>query len=166
MISERRSSLNLLVFELASRRFAIAASAVREVVALVAITPLPKAPPVVEGLVNYHGDIIPALDIRHRFGLPSAPLVPEHHLVIAAVGDRVAALRVDRATELLEIPLDSIDRSAHSITGVEYVDGVVALPDGLLVIHDLDRFLSLEEVAQLDGLLHEALDSPVASRPV
>jgi purine-binding chemotaxis protein CheW len=143
--------VQLLTFDLSGRRFALPASAVREVTRAVAITALPKAPPIVEGVINVRGTVVPMLDIRQRFGLPPASVAPEQHLLIAQAGGRVVALRVDRAVDLVSVDEAAIESAARVVPGVEYVAGIAKLPDGLIVIHDLERFLSLEEAGQLDA---------------
>lgn len=139
----------LLTFDVGGRRFAVAAAAVREITLAVATTPLPKAPPIVEGVIDVHGTLVPVLDIRRRFGLPPIPVAPEHHLLIAQAGRRVVALRVDHAIDLVSVNEDAIESAARVVPGVEFVAGIVKLPDGLTLIHDLDRFLSLEEAGQV-----------------
>jgi len=143
----------LLTFDLSGRRFALPASAVREVTRAVAIAPLPKAPPIVEGVINVRGIVVPMLDIRQRFGLSPTPVAPEQHLLIAQAGSRVVALRVDRAVDLVSVDEAAIESGARVVPGVEYVAGIAKLQDGLIVIHDLERFLSLEEAGQVDAAM-------------
>lgn len=144
------STQQLLTFEVGASRFALPARLLHEVVRAVAIAPLPKAPPIVEGVINVRGTVVPMLDIRQRFGLSPTPVAPEQHVLIAQSGGRVVALRVDRAVDLVSVDDAAIESAARVVPGVEYVAGIAKLPDGLIVIHDLERFLSLEEAGQLD----------------
>lgn len=155
--------VQLLTFDLSGRRFALPASAVREVVRAVAIAPLPKAPPIVEGVINVRGTLVPMLDIRQRFGLSPAPVAPEQHLLIAQAGSRVVALRVDRAADLVSVEEEAIESAARVVPGIEYVAGIAKLPDGVLVIHDLERFLSLDDAKRLDAAMPAT--PQVGSRP-
>lgn len=139
------STHQLLTFEVGVSRFALPAGLVREVVRAVAIAALPKAPPIVEGVINFRGTLVPVLDVRQRFSIAPAPLAPEQHLIIAQAGTRLVALRVDRALDLVVVDEDAVESAARVAPGTEYVAGIAKLPDGLLVIHDLDRFLSLDE---------------------
>ena len=141
----------LLVFRLDAERFAIRGACVREVVRAVAVTPLPDAPQVVEGVINYRGHAAPVLDVRARFGLPERPLDPIQHFILAHAGPRLVALRVDRALDVVEVPADAIESGAKVAPGSRHTEGVARLPDGLLVIHDLEGFLSLDEGILLDG---------------
>ena len=78
----------LLTFEIADRRFALPARLVQEVVRAVAFSPLPKSPPIIEGVINYRGTLVPVLGTRQRFGLAPLPLAPDQHLLVAVLGTR------------------------------------------------------------------------------
>lgn len=91
------------------------------------------------------GTLLAVLDIRQRFKLAASPLAPTDHLIIADAGPRTVALRVDRVLELVNVPSEDIQPAAETIPGAGLVAGIAKLPDGVLVIHDLDRFLSLDE---------------------
>lgn len=145
----------LLAFALHGNRFAVPGRCVHEVVRSVAVAPLPGAPEVVEGVINYRGRLVPVLDVRSRFGFPPRPLDPTQHFVLADAGPRLVALRVDRALELLEVPAGDIESAASVAPGTRHAGGVARLPDGLVVIHDLERFLSLDEGEALDASLGE-----------
>ncbi len=117
----------------------------------VAIAALPKALPIVEGIINFRGTLVPVLDIRQRFGLPPAPISSEQHFIIAKADSRLVALRADRALDMVAVDEDAIESASRVVPGTEYVAGIARLTDGLLVIHDLERFLSFEEAGQVDA---------------
>ncbi len=145
--------LLMLRFDVAGRRLALPGHLVREVTLAVAISALPSAPPIIEGVINVRGLLVPVLDIRRRFRVPARALTPDQHFLIADAGARVVALRVDRVVDVLEIPRDAIEPVAPIAPGAEHVAGLVRLTDGLLVIHDLEAFLSLEEAGRVDAAL-------------
>jgi purine-binding chemotaxis protein CheW len=123
----------------------------------VAVAPLPRAPPIVEGVINVRGALVPVLDIRQRFGLAPQPLALDQHLIIAQSGSRVVALRVDRALDLVDVEENAIESAATLTPGAKYVTGIARLPDGVLVIHDLERFLSLDEARGVDDAVAERM---------
>lgn len=149
--------LELLVFDVGDRRLALRARDVHEVIRAVAIAPLPKAPPVVEGVINVRGTLMPVLDLRKRFGLPPVPITPEQHFILARAGPRPVALRVDRALDLTIVPEDAVESATRVVPRAEYVAGLARLADGVLVIHDLERFLSLDEEQQVDAAVVGAM---------
>lgn len=146
----------LLTFAVENNRLALMARDVQEVVRAVATAPLPGAPEPVVGVINVRGTLVPVLDIRARFGWTTTPLALEQHFILARAGPRLVALWVDRALELLEVATEAITAPDEVVPGARYVGGVVRLADGVLVIHDLARFLSLDEAHELDSVLATA----------
>ncbi|PTL83513.1 chemotaxis protein CheW [Vitiosangium sp. GDMCC 1.1324] len=145
----------VLLFSLEGQRYALPVEDVRELVRAVRLTPLPRAPAVVEGLLDLRGELLPVLDMRRRFRLPARPLSSEDHLVVAQAGPRRVALRVDRAEGLLALEPSAIDRTPAELPGVGYVAGALKLPDGLVLLHDLRTFLSAAEALALEEALAE-----------
>jgi purine-binding chemotaxis protein CheW len=129
---------------------------VRELVRAVAITPLPAAPAVIEGVVNVRGRVLPVLDVRARFHLPARSLDPSDQFIVASAGPRGVILRVDRATHLALVDEASVQPPETLGPSAAYVAGVAKLDGGLVLIHDLATFLSAAEAASLD----EALRAP------
>ena len=136
---------NLVVFNLDSQLYALALSTVERAVRMVEITPLPRAPEIVLGVVNIQGRIIPVLNLRKRFRLPERRAGVGDQLLIARTSRRAVSLVVDAVCGVIECPEQGAIAPATIVPGLEYVTGVVKLSDGMLFIHDLDEFLSLEE---------------------
>lgn len=150
------SPIEILTFDLDRRVFGLPAGIVLEITRLPHAAALPKAPPIIEGVINLRGRLVPVLDLRQRFGLPSRAASLDQHLVVARAGNRVVALRVDRATDLVRVDDSAIEPPGTVAPGVEYTAGLARLPGGVLVIQDLDRFLALDEGRQVDHALADA----------
>jgi purine-binding chemotaxis protein CheW len=146
----------VLIFEIGGQRYGLPAADVQELVRAVALTRLPTAPPVVEGLINLRGTLVPVLDIRARFHLPGRPIEPSDHLVIARAAGRLVALRVDRALELARLQDGDVESAEGVMPGVDYLAHVAKLPSGLVLIYDLQNFLSQAEALALDKALPAA----------
>jgi purine-binding chemotaxis protein CheW len=145
-----------LSFELAGSHYALLMSYVHEVVRAVAIQPLEHAPTVVSGVFNLRGQVIPVIDMRRRLGLEPKPVSPEDFFLVVDVGRHRVALHVDRALDLLEVTPTPIEQIAPAPYESVYVAGVVPTSDGVLLIHDLPRFLSHLEAMQLSHALAES----------
>ncbi len=143
----------LLIFTLDDYKYAVSLSSVEKVVRLVEVTPLPKAPEIVAGVINLQGRVIPVLDVRARFGLPKRTMRLGDQLVIARTSSRAVAIVVDEACGVVECPAHGAVSAKEIVPGMEYVTGVVKLPDGMLFIHNLDEFLSLEEEETLEAAI-------------
>jgi purine-binding chemotaxis protein CheW len=158
------ASVALLTVEVAGQRCALLASDVVEIQRAVAVARLPRCPAIVEGAINVRGRLVPVLDVRSRFGLPAEPLAPSNHFVLVRLGGaqaggievHVAAIRVDRALDLVSVRRDRIDDARSAVPGVEFVGGIAKLDDGLVVIYDLETFLSTDESRELGAALSRA----------
>ena len=143
----------LVVFTLDELQYALPLDVVQRIVHLVEITPLPKAPEIVLGIVNIQGQIIPVVNIRRRFRLTEREARLTDQLLIAQTSRINVALVVDSVSGVIQRRgLEIVDTEAI-VSGIEYIEGVVKLEDGLILIHDINKFLSLEE----EKKLHTAL---------
>ncbi len=147
------SALEVVVFEIDGLRYGVAATQVVEIVRAVAVTPLPGAPLVVRGVIDYRGTLVPVFDTRTRLGHPPREERLEDHFVLVRAGSLVAALCADHADALARVDADAIEDPRHPVPTVEQVAGVARLPDGLLLIHDPERFLSAAEAEALEAAL-------------
>lgn len=143
----------LLRFLLEGQHYALPLSAVDRVVRVVEITPLPKAPDIVLGVVNVQGRVIAVINLRRRFRLPEREISLTDEVVIAHTARRPVALVVDAVEAVDEYSERDVVESASVLPAIEYVQGIAKLAGGLTLIHDLDRFLSLDEEAALDRAL-------------
>ena len=122
---------------------------------MVEITPLPKAPNIVLGLVNVYGEVIPVLNIRKRFRLPEREADLGDQLIIARTARRTVALVVDTVSDVIALPYEELVAPESILPQLEHVEGVVKLDDGMVYIQDLDAFLSLEEEQALEAAIVE-----------
>lgn len=143
----------LVVFRLDDQRFALPLDQVRRSIRAVAITPLPRAPDIVLGIIDLGGVVIPVIDTRARFDHQPRDVRLSDHLVVADTGRRTVALLVDETEGVIEASAESLVPAGEILPGIEVIDGAVKLEDGLILIHDLRRLLSLEEEDAIDGAI-------------
>jgi len=139
-----------IVFILDEQKIALHLSAVDRVVMAAEITTLPKAPDIVLGIINVGGKIIPVVNTRKRFRLPDREMHLTDQFIMAHAARRTVALLVDTVTDIIETAPQEMIAAAEVFPNLEYVEGVVKLKDGLILIHNLDTFLSLEEETALE----------------
>mgnify|MGYP001586789213 FL=1 len=147
--------MDALVFRLDRSRYALPLWDVVEVLPAVALTTLPMAPAIVEGVIDVRGRLVPVLDIRARFRLPARQMDLADHLVLARAGLRTVALRADEAIELLHLDAQDVEPIEPAVPGASYVAGVARTADGLILLHDLQTFLTHAESEQLGRALAE-----------
>lgn len=146
---------HLVVFSLDNCKYALNLAAVVRVIPSVAVTPLPEAPPIILGVIKIREKIIPVADIRKRFHLAGRELGLNDQIIIAKTKNRNVALVVDSVAgveghdHLRTIPKEQI------LPSLKYVKGITQMDGGLVLIHDLDQFLSLEEEEALESAMEK-----------
>lgn len=155
------SLVRLVVFRLEEQRYGLPLAAVERVLPMVAVAALPKAPAVALGVINVGGRVIAVVDLRHQLGLPRREYGLTGHLLMARTHRRTLILPVDAVLGVMAVTADAVTSADHLLpgighaAGIGHVAGIVALPDGLLFIQDLDAFLSLDEQQRLSAALEE-----------
>jgi len=145
----------LLVFRIDERRFGLPVERVELVLPACELTPLPGAPDAVLGLFNFHGRLMPVLDAPGRLGAGTRPLREDDLFVLLRGERRQRALRVDGALGIFGYDEDDVVHDGGGVEGTPWVGGVVLLEDDVLLIHDVDAFLTRTEEAQLAAVLAE-----------
>ncbi|WP_211465561.1 chemotaxis protein CheW [Collimonas silvisoli] len=144
----------LVVFFLDGRRYALPLATVTRIIYAADVTPLPNAPAVVLGAIDLQGEVIPVLNIRRRFLLPERAIGVNDQFLIALTQRRTVALVVDETQGICEHEHAAILSTNLIAAGLEQFQGVIKLDDDLVLIYDLEKFLSLDEACMLD----EAID--------
>jgi len=143
----------IVLFNLDELRYALYLLAVERVIPIVEITPLPKAPEIVMGIVNYHGEIIPVINIRKRFNLPAHEIKLSDQLIIARTTKRFVALVVDSVIGVHKLEHDQFVDTKEEFPYADYVTGIAKIENNIVLIHDLEKFLSLEEQHLIENAL-------------
>lgn len=146
-----------VVFGLHTRRIAVPLLAVDRVVRAVQVTPLPQAPGMVIGVINVAGAVLPVMNVRRKFRAPERDITPADHFLIARTARGPVVLVIDAVDGVLEHPAASTLSATTFTPDTDHITGALALPDGLVLIHDLDRFLSPDEATELDEALRRKL---------
>jgi purine-binding chemotaxis protein CheW len=146
----------LLVFSLEEQLYALSLDSVRRVIRSVAVTPLPAMPAIMLGIIDLGGAVVPVIDIRGRFKHPSRAIRLSDRFIIAMSGTRSVALPVDGTQGTIEASRENFAAADAILPGLGLVEGALKTDDGLILIHDLARLLSLEEEAAVDRALGAA----------
>jgi purine-binding chemotaxis protein CheW len=155
---------HFILFSLADQKFALPLVWVEKIVRSVAVRPLPKAPEMILGVINLQGRIVPIISLRKRFGLEERPIGIDDHLIVCRTSDRPMALLVDNVADIIEIDESRIIHQESILREMDYIEGVLKMEDGMILIHDLERVLSSDESARLEQVLKrggEAAKTPV-----
>jgi purine-binding chemotaxis protein CheW len=135
-----------ILFELAGTTYGVRSQYVQQIEMIEDVASVPNAHPAVEGVVLVRGQVIPALNLRTRFGFERIQRELRSRLVVINTGTRVVGLFVDTAREFIKIPTESIEPPPEALTGLSghYLEGVATIDERMILILDLDAVLDLE----------------------
>ncbi len=149
------SMIRLILLTVDGQTYALHLEAVDRILRMVAVTPLPGAPDAVEGVINIQGEVVPVVSIRRRLGLAERTAGAADSLLVARARSRRLAIIAESVLGVVERPADAIVSTGDLAQGIPHIEGVLKTSDGLVLIHDLDRFFSPEEEQSLDLALEK-----------
>jgi purine-binding chemotaxis protein CheW len=151
-----KDDMEIVVFSLDEPRYALELSVVERIVRSVEITPLPKAPEIVLGVINVNGQVVPVVDVRKRFRLPERNIDIDDRFIISRTSRRLVALMADDVIGVQKLGKQQIVSADQDLPFAEYIKGVAKVDKDLILIYDLDQFLSLDEERKLEEALEGA----------
>ena len=146
--------LQLVTFSIADEEFGVDILKVQEIIRTMEISKVPKAPDFVEGVINLRGKVIPIIDLRCRFGLAHKAHDKHTRIIVIEMTDVIVGFVVDAVSEVLRIPASTVEPPPPVVAGMdsEYISGVGKLESSLLILLDLDKLLSSDDMAALGSL--------------
>ena len=133
-------------FHLGALVIGIEVQQVQEVIRRQTMTRVPLAPRAVRGLINLRGQIVTAIDLRERLGLPPRSDEHEPMNVVVRTDEGAVSLLVDEIGDVLEIENETFEQPPETVSGTtrELVRGVYQLRDKLLLVLDTERTLHID----------------------
>ncbi len=142
-----------VVFTIDRQRFAVSLSRVVRVLPAVEVTPVPGAPDFIMGIFDLRGEVVPVLDRQAR---PAASLRATDQFVVVQTALRTLALRVDDVVGVVERRDGDLVPMPEATAGLDPFRGAMHMEDGLVLIHDIEAFLTPQEAQAIDRALAEA----------
>lgn len=116
--AEAEELRELLAFPLGADRYALPVERIREIVRLRSITPVPRVPPEILGVISLRGEIVQVVDLAQRLGgAPSTPTRTSRIVVLHGTENEAAGLLVDTVTSVLRVPEDAFHEALGSDSG-------------------------------------------------
>jgi len=149
-----RQEIQLACFRIGSELYAIDIMRIKEIIRPQKLTPIPKAPSFIEGVINLRGVVIPVADLRKRFDQPISETNRKNRIVVCSLTGRIIGLMVDEVTEVKRFGRQEIAPAPQFIDGPEanYFLGVARRDEDLIMLIDLEKVLSSDEKIDLQKL--------------
>ncbi len=141
-----------VTFRLGEEKYGINVMQVQEVLRVSEIAPVPGAPAYVLGIINLRGNVVTVIDTRNRFGLMSREQDDSTRIVIIETDEHIIGIMVDSVAEVVDLQASDIETAPNvgNEESSKYIQGVTSRDNELLILVDLNKFLSDEENAELD----------------
>lgn len=137
-----------VIVKVGEAEYAIPAENVFQMETYMGATPVPGAPSYVVGLVQVRSQVIPLLDLRLRFGLPSRTPTIDSRIVVLKLGQRLVGLLVDSAREVQNISSDQfkVPPSVVSVQSAGFIMSIAQLKERIIMLLDSEKVIG-EEVS-------------------
>ncbi len=146
-----------LTFALGREEYGLPVLKVREIIKMMEITAVPQVPAAIKGVINLRGKVIPVVDLRAKFGLPSQESSDRSSIIVVevlAAGDRVmTGVIVDAVSDVLSIAADEIQEPPQfgARVSTTFMSGMAKVKGTVKILLDLDVLFSADAEAILDS---------------
>lgn len=143
-----------VTFRLDGEIYGINVMQVQEVLRVTEIAPVPGAPDYVMGIINLRGNVVTVIETRKRFGLSQGEIDDSSRVVIIESDDTVVGILVDSVAEVVDLKRSEIESSPNvgNDESSKYIEGVATHNGNLLILVDINKFLSDEEWMELSAM--------------
>ncbi len=146
--------LQWVTFRLENETYGINVMQVQEVLRYTEIAPVPGAPSYVLGIINLRGNVVTVIDTRKRFGLTCSDTTDQTRIVIIESDSQVIGILVDAVAEVVYLRQSEIEATPNvgNEDNAKFIQGVCHKNDELLILVDLEKFMTDEEWQELQSL--------------
>jgi len=147
-----------LTFTLAGEVYGVDILRVQEIKGWSPVTRIPNAPGFIKGVMNLRGTIVPIIDLRLRFNLEEVEYTPTTVVIVLSVrggsGSRTFGIVVDGVSDVITVADEEIRPAPDFGTAVntEFIDGLATVADEMVMLLDVDRLLSTQELQSLETI--------------
>jgi purine-binding chemotaxis protein CheW len=154
-----------LTFFLGGEEYGIEILKVQEIIGMMSITSVPRTPHFILGLINLRGKVIPIVDLRLKFAMPSVEQTEETCMIVVQAAGVIMGIVVDRVSEVMDIATQSIDDAPNFGTEVntDYILGIGKAGDRIILLLDIENVLTTQEVIDITEMANEATYNASAS---
>jgi purine-binding chemotaxis protein CheW len=141
-----------LTFSLADEEYGIWILNIREIIGMLPITSVPETPAFVKGVINLRGKVIPVVDLRRRFGMPTMDYTERNCIIVVEIAGTAGTVSmgvvVDSVSEVLNIKGADIEDTPSFGTqlNTEYILGMAKMGKGLKILLDIEKALTSDEM--------------------
>lgn len=146
-----------LTFFVAQEQYGIDISRIKEIIAPINITHIPKTPPFVKGVINLRGSIIPVVDVRLKFSMEEKEMNVDTAIIIYEVDKSSIGFIVDYVEDVLSIDKKHISEAPHFGSSIDtsFIENVAEVENDVIMLLNLEKIFEAEELLDIKKLEKE-----------
>jgi purine-binding chemotaxis protein CheW len=147
-----------LAFKLGNEEYCIDILKVQEIRGYEIVTPIPNTPAFMKGVVNLRGIIVPIIDLRIKLDLAKVEYDQFTVVIILSIRGRVVGVVVDSVSDVVALGAEDIKEAPQLGAAIktDYIDGLVTMEERMLIIIDIEKLATTEEIVQVEKVLEQA----------
>ncbi len=144
----------MITFSVGTEQYGVDIRKIREVIRIKEITPLPRAPGFVKGVINLRGDVIPVIDLREKLGLGTGRDVKTDRVIVVEIGEKFVGMIVDTVSRVVRLAPGQLEPAPLWLGGLteDCMAGVVRQQERLIVVLHIETILTSGEKLELQAL--------------
>lgn len=141
-------------FLLSKEHYGIDIMSVEEIISMTEITPVPRAPAFIDGIINMRGSVIPIVDLRKKLAISGEKLeTASSRIIVTSFNKKRIGFIVDQVEEVLRISVDAIDKAPGTSRAIDnYINGVARTAKNMVIILDVSKIFSQQERIALEKI--------------
>jgi purine-binding chemotaxis protein CheW len=151
VIKEEHQHVTFLIGE---ETYGLGVERVKEIIGMTDITHVPNTAYFMEGVINLRGTVVPVVDMRKKFKMETRKYDAYTVIVIVEVKDRLVGMIVDSVSDVVNIPVSTIQATPHFTAKIEtdFIHGIGQIENNLIILLDVDMILTEEEIKDIDTI--------------
>ncbi len=143
-----------VTFHLAGEEYGVGILSVQEIIGYKELTRVPKVAAFIKGVLNLRGAVVPVVDLRAKFGMPEVEYNKFTVILIVNVQERIVGMTVDAVSDVIAFKDEDIQPTPDFSSNVrtEFITGMGRMDEKFIILLDVDKILSLEEMSEVDSV--------------
>ena len=152
----QEKTIQLLLFQIGKENYAIHIEKTQEIIRMQEITPLPKTPKFIKGVINLRGHIIPVVDMHERLGITGQDY-KNARIIIVKIQGKLVGMVVSSVSEVVNLSVEDLEEPPELIAGLsrEYIEAIGKMGELMIVIVKIDKLLTEKEQDEINSIYEE-----------
>jgi purine-binding chemotaxis protein CheW len=154
------AKMKIVAYTILEKEYGLEIKNVIQVIRMKEITPIPQTPDFVEGVIIWHGKVMPLISLHKKLSLEKQNPNQLNRIIITRFHEHHIGIIVDQLTDVLDLEAANLEPPGALLREVNYLVGVANIGKRLILLMDVEKLLSTEERSGIDKIMVESRDEP------